>query len=163
MVNVKFAKSILDKEMTVVRNELERGENQPASILGERVASTAFLWHNYGKSTIGSKEDLEGVPISRPEAFYHKYYQPDNAVLTVTGRIDEAKTLAMVADTLGKLPRPTRKLEKDYTIEPTQDGERFVALRRVGTGQEVIVAYHAVAAAHPRFGRAPGAGYRDER
>jgi zinc protease len=149
MVNVKFNKQILDTEMTVVRNELERGENQPASILGERVAATAYLWHNYGKSTIGSKDDLEGVPYTRPEAFYHKYYQPDNAVLVVTGRIDESKTLQFIAESMGKLPRPTRKLEATYTIEPPQDGERFVALRRVGSGQEVLVAYHVVAAGHP--------------
>jgi len=149
MVNVKFNKQILDTEMTVVRNELERGENQPASILGERVASAAYLWHNYGKSTIGSKEDLEGVPYTRPEAFYHKYYQPDNAVLVITGRIDETKTLQLVAASMGALPRPTRKLEAPYTIEPPQDGERFVTLRRVGTGQNVIVAYHAVSAGHP--------------
>ena len=63
MVNVKFTKQILDTEMTVVRNEFERGENSPASILRERVASTAYLWHNYGKSTIGSKDDLEKVPV----------------------------------------------------------------------------------------------------
>jgi zinc protease len=149
MVNVKFSKQILDTEMTVVRNELERGENQPASILRERVASAAYLWHNYGKSTIGSKEDLEGVPYTRPEAFYHKYYQPDNAVLVVTGRIDEGKTLQFVADSIGKIPRPTRKLEAPYTVEPPQDGERFVTLRRVGTGQNVVIAYHATSAAHP--------------
>jgi zinc protease len=149
MVNVKFTKPILDTEMTVVRNEFERGENNPASILRERVASTAYLWHNYGKSTIGSKEDLERVPVNRLEAFYKKFYQPDNAVLTITGRIDEAKTLQMVADTMGKLPRPARVLEQTYTVEPPQDGERFVALRRVGQGQNVIVAYHAVSAAHP--------------
>jgi zinc protease len=149
MANVKFTKQILDTEMTVVRNELERGENQPASILSERVAATAYLWHNYGKSTIGSKEDLENVPYTRPEAFYHKYYQPDNAVLVITGRIDEFKTLQFIADSMGKLPRPTRTLEAPYTIEPPQDGERFVALRRVGTGQNVMVAYHAVAAGHP--------------
>jgi zinc protease len=149
MVNIKFSKEILDTEMTVVRNELERGENQPASILEERVAATAYIWHNYGKSVIGSKEDLEGVPYTRPEAFYHKYYQPDNAVLVITGRIDESKTLRFVADSMGKLPRPTRKLEATYTIEPPQDGERFVALRRVGTGQNVMVAYHVVSAGHP--------------
>jgi zinc protease len=149
MVNVKFTKPILDTEMTVVRNEFERGENNPASILRERVASTAYLWHNYGKSTIGSKEDLERVPVDRLEAFYRKFYQPDNAVLTITGRIDEAKTLQMVAETLGRIPRPSRKLERTYTVEPAQDGERFVALRRVGQGQNVIVAYHAVSASHP--------------
>lgn len=149
MVNVKFTKQILDTEMTVVRNEFERGENNPASILRERVASTAYLWHNYGKSTIGSKEDLEKVPFNRLAEFYKKYYQPDNAVLVVTGRLDDAKTLQMIADTLGKLPRPTRVLDQTYTVEPAQDGERFVSLRRVGQGQNLIVAYHTVSASHP--------------
>ena len=65
MVNVKFTKQILDTEMTVVRNEFERGENSPQSILRERVEATAYLWHNYGKSTIGSKEDIEKVPVDR--------------------------------------------------------------------------------------------------
>src|SRR3954470_23320898 len=149
MVNVKFTSQILDTEMTVVRNEFERGENNPGSILRERVASTAYLWHNYGKSTIGSKEDLERVPVERLADFYKKFYQPDNAVLTITGRIDETKTLQMVAETLGAIPRPSRVLDKTYTVEPPQDGERFVALRRVGQGQNVIVAYHAVSASHP--------------
>ncbi len=149
MAHVKFTKEILDTEMTVVRNEFERGENNPASILSERVASTAFLWHNYGKSTIGSKDDLEKVPVNRLEEFYRKYYQPDDAVLVITGRIDEAKTLEMVAASMGKLPRPTRVLDQTYTVEPAQDGERFVTLRRVGQGQNLIVAYHAVAAGHP--------------
>ncbi|MBZ5617827.1 MAG: insulinase family protein [Acidobacteriia bacterium] len=149
MVNVKFTKPILDTEMTVVRNEFERGENSPQSILRERVEATAYLWHNYGKSTIGSKDDLEKVPVERLAAFYHKFYQPDNAVLVITGRLDEAKTLGFVTDTMGKLPRPTRQLEQTYTVEPAQDGERFVELRRVGEGQQVIVAYHGPAAGHP--------------
>jgi len=149
MVNVKFTKQILDTEMTVVRNEFERGENSPASILRERVASTAYLWHNYGKSAIGSKDDIEKVPIERLAAFYKKYYQPDDAVLVITGRLDEAKTLQFVAESMGKLPKPARILDQTYTVEPAQDGERFVSLRRVGQGQNVIVAYHAVAAGHP--------------
>src|SRR3954470_8301593 len=111
MVKVKFTKKILDTEMTVVRNEFERGENSPQSILRERVESTAYLWHNYGKSTIGSKDDLERVPVDRLETFYKKFYQPDNAVLVVTGRLDETKTLEAVASTMGRLPRPVRKLE----------------------------------------------------
>ena len=149
MVNVKFTKELLDTEMTVVRNEFERGENNPASILRERVASTAYLWHNYGKSTIGSKDDLEKVPVNRLAEFYKKFYQPDNAVLVITGRLDEPKTLEMVGDAMGKLPRPERVLDQTYTVEPPQDGERFVSLRRVGQGQNVMIAYHAVSAAHP--------------
>jgi zinc protease len=149
LVNVKINKQLLDVEMTVVRNEFERGENSPQRVLSERVASTAFLWHNYGKSTIGSREDLEKVPAERLAAFYKKYYQPDNTVIAIGGKLDETKTLQWVAETLGRIPRPARKLDQTYTVEPTQDGMRYVELRRVGEGQEVIMAYHAPAAAHP--------------
>src|SRR6202167_1704270 len=149
MVNVKMAKELLDTEMTVVRNEFERGENNTRSVLEERGAATAYLWHNYGKPTIGSREDIERVPIERLAAFYRKFYQPDNAVLVLSGKLDESKALAFVADTVGKIPRPTRVLDPTYTVEPPQDGQRFVELRRVGTGPEVVMAYHGPAAGHP--------------
>src|ERR1044071_1793937 len=126
MVNSRVSRSDLDSEMTVVRNEFESGENDPEGVLEERVMSTAYLWHNYGKSTIGSKEDIEKVPIENLQAFYRKYYQPDNAVLTVAGKIDEAKTITLVNKYFGPIPKPTRVLSKEYTTEPTQDGERYV-------------------------------------
>ena len=128
MANVGFTKPLLDTEMTVVRNEFERGENSPASVLSERVAATAYLWHNYGKSTIGSKEDIEKVPVDRLAAFYTKFYQPDDAVLVITGRIDEARTLEMIAESMGRLPRPTRVLDETYTVEP-RAGRRAVRRR----------------------------------
>ncbi len=149
MVNVKMAKELLDVEMTVVRNEFERGENNAAEVLDERVSATAYLWHNYGKSTIGSREDIERVPIDRLAAFYRKFYQPDNAVLVLSGKLDESKALAFVADTVGKIPRPARKLDQTYTVEPPQDGERYVELRRVGQNKEIIIAYHGPASGHP--------------
>ena len=122
LVNVKITKQLLDVEMTVVRNEFERGENSPQRVLSERVASTAYLWHNYGKSTIGSRDDIEKVPVGAAGGFYKKYYQPDNAVLAIAGKFDEAKALRWVAETLGRIPRPARKLDQTYTVEPTQDG-----------------------------------------
>src|SRR5215467_8787667 len=91
MVNMRMEKGLLDTEMTVVRNEFERGENSPQNILEERVIATAYLWHNYGKSVIGSRADLEKVPIDRLAAFYRKYYQPDNAVLVIAGQFDGSK------------------------------------------------------------------------
>jgi zinc protease len=149
MLNMRIEKELLDTEMTVVRNEFERGENSPARILEERVYSTAYLWHNYGKSTIGSRADIERVPINRLATFYRKYYQPDNAVLIVGGQIDVSKTLAMIANTFGTIPRPERKLDETYTVEPAQDGERSVELRRVGKGKDIVMAYHTPALAHP--------------
>ena len=88
MVNMRMEKALLDTEMTVVRNEFERGENNVQRVLEERVLATAYLWHNYGKSIIGSRADLERVPIDRLAAFYRKYYQPDNAVLVIAGQFD---------------------------------------------------------------------------
>ena len=152
MVNSFIAKKDLDSEMTVVRNELELGENDPGGVLQERVLSTAFLWHNYGKSTIGARSDLENVPIDRLQAFYRDHYQPDNAVLLVAGRFDEAKTLAMVEQYFGRIPKPKRTLQVLYTLDPTQDGERSVTLRRVGDVQALAVAYHAPSGTDPASG-----------
>ena len=151
MVNSYIAKKDLDSEMTVVRNEFESGENDPSSVLEERVTSTAFLWHNYGKSTIGSKADLENVPIERLQAFYKRNYQPDNAVLTVAGKFDEAKTIEMVNQYFGSTPKPVRELQQTYTVDPTQDGERSVVLKRVGDVQVVTAAYHIPAGSHPDY------------
>jgi zinc protease len=136
----------LQSEMTVVRNEFERGENSPASILNQRITAAAYEWHNYGKSTIGSRSDIERVPIENLQAFYKKYYQPDNVVLIVAGKFDEAKALALVEKYLGSIPKPARKLDATYTEEPPQDGERTVTLRRVGAIASVGVAYHVPSA-----------------
>ena len=135
MVNSFIAKKDLDSEMTVVRNEFESGENSPTGVLIERVMSTAYLWHNYGKSTIGSRSDLENVPIDRLQAFYKTHYQPDNAVLLVAGRFEEQQALELVAQYFGVIPKPARGQQKLYTAEPTQDGERSVTVRRVGDVQ----------------------------
>jgi len=151
MVNSFIAKADLDSEMTVVRNELESGENSPTNVLLERVLSTAYLWHNYGKSTIGARSDLENVPIDRLQAFYRTYYQPDNAVLLVAGKFDEMRTLDLVNQYFAGIPRPTRPLPTNYTAEPNQDGERTVTVRRVGDVQFVLSAFHVPAGADADF------------
>ncbi|TDB68290.1 insulinase family protein [Arundinibacter roseus] len=151
MVNSYIAKKDLESEFSVVRNEFESGENSPFRVLWQRVSSTAFEWHNYGKSTIGNRSDIENVPIENLQAFYKKYYQPDNAVLTVAGKIDEAKTLVLIQKYFGKLAKPTRVLPVSYTVEPIQDGERFVNVRRVGDVQMVACAYHIMPGSHADY------------
>src|SRR2546427_59547 len=148
MVNSFIKKEDLDSEMTVVRNEFERGENSPGSVLSQRVSSAAYNWHNYGKSTIGNRSDIERVPIENLRAFYKKYYQPDNIVLIVAGKFDEAKALGLVQKYFGVILRPERKLDATWTEEPAQDGERLVTLRRVGEVGAVGVAYHIPAGPH---------------
>lgn len=151
MVNSFIAQKDLDREMTVVRNEMERNENNPAGKLTQLVAATAFQWHNYGKLTIGARSDVENVKLENLRAFYRKYYQPDNATLIVAGKIDEAKTLDLIQKKFGTIPKPARKLEATWTTEPTQEGERQVVLRRLAETQSVTVAYHVPQVAHPDF------------
>ncbi len=151
MVNSYIAKKDLESEFSVVRNEFESGENSPFRVLLQRVTSTAYEWHNYGKTTIGNRSDIENVPIDNLKAFYQKYYQPDNAVLTVAGKIDEAKTLALIQEYFGKIPKPTRQLPVSYTVEPTQDGERFATVRRTGDVQMVAATYHIMPGSHADY------------
>jgi zinc protease len=149
MTHSFIAKKDLDTEMTVVRNEFESGENNPANVLRERVLETAYLWHNYGHPTIGARADIEGVPIERLQKFYHTYYQPDNATLIVTGKFDQKATLAYIGKVFGAIPKPSRVLPNFYTVEPPQDGMREVTLRRTGSQQVIDEAFHVPADAHP--------------
>jgi len=142
MVNSKILAEELKKEFSVVRNEFEIGENNQSGVLNERILSTMFLWHNYGNSTIGSKEDIERIKAENLKLFYQKYYQPDNAVLVIAGKFDEQKALDYVQKYFNPIPRPTRVLQPTYTVEPPQDGERFVSLRRTGDIQYIGMGYH---------------------
>ena len=148
MVNSYVAKKDLDSEMTVVRNEMENGENSPFRVLLQRMQSVAFDWHSYGKSTIGNRSDVENVKIENLQAFYRTYYQPDNAVLLVAGKFDEAKTLKWIADAFRPIAKPTRTLPVGWTVEPSQDGERSFVVRRKGDVQMVALGYKIPGALH---------------
>ncbi|MBX3266016.1 MAG: insulinase family protein [Acidobacteria bacterium] len=149
MVNSFIAKKDLESEFSVVRNEFESGENSPFRVTLQRMMATAFEWHNYGKTTIGARSDIENVPIERLQAFYRKYYQPDNAVLLVAGKFDVDKTLGLIKKTFGAIPKPERQLQPIYTVEPVQDGERMVTVRRTGDIQLVGAGYRIPAGSHP--------------
>jgi zinc protease len=149
MVNSLIARSDLDSEMTVVRNEMESGENSPVRATLQQTMATMYLWHNYGKSTIGARADVENVDIGRLQAFYRLHYQPDNATLVVAGRFDPPQVLAWVAQSFGPIPKPTRVLRPTYTVDPAQDGERTVTVRRRGGAPFILAAWHGVPAAHP--------------
>ena len=149
MVNSYISYDDLQSEFSVVRNEMERGENNPGRMLSQRIRAAAFEWHNYGNSTIGARSDVEGVDIGRLQAFYRTYYQPDNATLIVAGDFDPREAAAIIADSFAAIPAPERELPRIYTVEPVQDGERFVTLRRVGEQSLVAAAYHIPASATP--------------
>ncbi len=149
MVNSFIAKADLDTEMTVVRNEFERGENNPGRVLRQKTLAGMYDWHNYGKSTIGARTDIENVDIPRLQAFYRQYYQADNATLVVAGKYEHAQVVAWIAQYFGTLPKPQRVLPTTYTMDPPQDGERVLKVRRVGGAPLLYMGYHTPPGSHP--------------
>tara|TARA_R110002049_G_scaffold252890_2_gene428220 strand:+ start:6153 stop:8912 length:2760 start_codon:yes stop_codon:yes gene_type:complete len=151
MVNSYIAKKDLESEFSVVRNEFERSENSPSRVLTQKVVSSAYLWHNYGKATIGNRSDIERVPIENLKTFYKKYYRPDNAVLMVTGKFEKDKTLALIEEKFAGIKTPEIPLRDIPTVEPAQDGEKRVTLSRVGDLQILSALYHTPAGSHQDF------------
>lgn len=151
MIHSYIARRDLDTEMTVVRNEMEMGENSPDRILFSKTLATMYQWHNYGKDTIGARADVENVDIPRLQEFYRKYYQPDNATLIVSGKFPRDKVLPWIAQTYGVIKKPTRLLPKLYTHDAVQDGERTVTLRRAGGVPVLYSAYHVPPGSHPDY------------
>ncbi|HLL75704.1 MAG TPA: pitrilysin family protein [Pyrinomonadaceae bacterium] len=129
-------------EMTVVRNELERGQNEPMIVLDEAVYAAAFREHPYHHPTIGWRADVENVPTARLKEFYDTFYHPNNATLIVVGDFDEQECLALVEKYYGPLAATAEPVPEVYTDEPAQEGERRLTVRRAGELALVQVAWH---------------------
>lgn len=139
-------------EMTVVRNELERGENDPGRILDERVWAMAFREHPYHHPTIGWRSDVEGIPTTRLKEFYDTYYHPDNATVIVVGDFATEDALELIEKHFGGIPPAAHPIPPMYTVEPPQQGEIRFVLRRVGQLGIVQMAWHVPEATHPDSG-----------
>jgi zinc protease len=128
-------------EMTVVRNEYERGKSDPETVLIEEVTSAAYVALPYHHPTIGWRSDIEHVPIGKLQDFYNTFYWPNNAVITVVGDIDPTSTLALIKKYYGAYPRSPAPIPQVYTEEPPQTGERRVVVERPGELGSVVIAH----------------------
>lgn len=151
MQNLAISSDDLKKEVDIVLNERERSQNNPMQVLFERIKSSAFHWNNAGIPVIGSPDDLKAMQASELQAFYHTYYQPDNATLVISGSFDENETLQLIEDIFAPIAKPNRQLIEMPTIEPIQDGERNVILRQTGNMPFIINAYHIPTSSHPDY------------
>lgn len=129
-------------EMTVVRNELERDENEPDSIMWKHLFAHAFLAHPYHHPTIGWHSDVEGVPTARLRKFYKEYYHPNNASLILVGDYQEKEALATIQRHFGVIPASPKAIPPMYTQEFAQEGERRFVIRRPGQLGILQMAWH---------------------
>lgn len=148
MVNSRIDKADLDSEMTVVRSELEGGENSPGRILYQNVVSTAIQAHPYHWPVIGWRSDVENVSRDALYQYYRTHYGPNNAVVVVVGDVSAAEAIRLARKYFGPL-KPIPKPPGIHTLEPPQRGERRIVVRRSGSLPMVMVAWRAPGAAHP--------------
>lgn len=128
-------------EMTVVRNEYERGKNDPNQVLIEEVTAAAYVALPYHHPTIGYRSDIEHVPIEKLKHFYDTFYWPNNATVTVVGDIEPAAALALVRKYYGDYTRSPEPIPEIYTEEPAQSGGRRVVVKRPGELGTVVIAH----------------------
>jgi zinc protease len=145
MTQARFSPDDLKSEMTVVRNEFERAENEPGRILGDRMRSSAYTTHGYGHPTIGTRFDIENIPHDRLLAFYKTHYRPDNATLIVAGDFKPEDVKARIEREFGPIAKPSAALPQTWSAEPPQEGEKQVILRRSGGLASAAVTYHGPA------------------
>ena len=136
-------------EMTVVRNEFERGQNSPSGVLDENIWATAYQAHPYHHSTIGWKEDIENVSIERLKEFYDTFYWPNNATAIAIGDFTQADALSVIKKHFGKIRKSTKPIPEVYTAEPKQEGIRTITLKRAGQQGIVGVAHKTPSATNP--------------
>ena len=141
MRNLWLHESDRQSEMTVVRNEYERGKNDPDNVLVEEVTSAAYVALPYHHPTIGWRSDIEHVPIGKLRDFYNTFYWPNNATVCVVGDVDTANALALIRKYYGAYPHSPAPIPAIYTEEPAQTGERRVIIERPGEAGTVIIAH----------------------
>jgi zinc protease len=149
MRNLLLKKEDKDAEMTVVRNEYERGENSPFSSLNKEIWAAAFQAHPYHHSTIGWKSDIENVPMEDLRDFYNTFYWPNNAVVTIIGDFKTEEALSLLQKYYGKIPSSPNEIPELYTEEPEQEGPRRVELNRAGQLGVVGIGHKIPEGSHP--------------
>ncbi|MBX9671427.1 MAG: insulinase family protein, partial [Candidatus Obscuribacterales bacterium] len=149
MRNLVLTTEDRNSEMSVVRNEFERGENDPSDVMYKEMMAVAFREHPYHHPVIGWRSDVEGVPLERMKQFYDTFYHPDNATVIITGDFDPAHALSLVVKHFGVYPASPHPIPQVYTVEPRQEGERSFVIRRVGNDMpQVWLGFHVPEALH---------------
>lgn len=119
-IRASFTKEHLVSEMTVVRNELERGDSDAGSLVMRALQRQSYFWHGYSRPTIGARSDIEDAPFSALQAFHKKHYRPDNAALIVSGNFDSKRVLALASKLFAEARNPATPKQGSWTREETR-------------------------------------------
>lgn len=149
MRNLRLRQSDRDAEMSVVRNEMERGENSPEEALEKELYALAYREHPYHHPTIGWRSDVEGVPMARLKEFYDTYYWPNNCTIILVGDFEPEQALVMLKRYFGKIPSSPKPIPEVYTVEPEPEGEKRFEINRSGDLARVWLGFRTPGSNHP--------------
>jgi zinc protease len=137
MVNTLAGEAQLKSERTVVLSELDGGNNNPGTRLYRAVMGAAFAGNSYGWPVIGYRSDVENYTAAEVQAYYQKFYRPDNATLVIVGNFDTDSTLAKVQNTFGKIQAPPKpdsiKPQGKKPAPPQPIKDRPIVLKEPGS------------------------------
>ena len=122
-----------ESERTVIISELQGGDNDPEQRLDTEITATAFKAHPYRHPTIGWIHDLRTMTREDLYGHYRRYYVPNNATLVVVGDVDTRRRAARASKRPSARIPPGTPGRRAATVEPPQEGERRVHLRKPGT------------------------------
>jgi zinc protease len=113
MSGLELGKKQVETERDVVVEErLASVEDSVDGLLDELMYKQAFRAHPYRWPVIGRMKDIKAVTPDKAIAFYRRFYAPNNAVLVIAGKIEEAAALDAVARGYGGLS-PSKTLPPD--------------------------------------------------
>ncbi len=148
MVNCTFEPEEFEAEKKVVIEELKTGLDSPWGLLVQEVEATAYKVHPYRNPIVGWLQDVDRATVEQQQAYYRRFYQPNNAILVIAGDFDTKRVLQQVAQSFSALPpgpRPASMLLR----EPPQRGERRLVVRWRSKVPRLAIAYHVPEIAHP--------------
>src|SRR5499433_1896340 len=148
MVNCSFEPDEFEAEKKVVIEELKTGLDSPWGLLLQEQEAVAFKVHPYRNPIVGWLQDVERATVQQQQAYYRRYYHPNNATLVISGDFDTESLLKAVDRAFGSIPAgpsPGPMLLE----EPPQRGERRLIVRWRSKVPRLAIAYHAPQIAAP--------------
>lgn len=149
MANLAIRPEEFAREIKVVMEERRMStEDQPRALLDENLLATAFSAHPYKSPTIGWMQDLQNMDWKDAQAWYRKWYAPNNATVVVVGDVDPGRVVAWAKQYYGPLARRALPLRKPQS-EPAQRGMKRVVLKAPAELPYVRFGYKAPALRDP--------------
>ena len=147
IINCAFDPEEFEAEKKVVIEELKTGLDSPWGLLLQEQEAAAFKVHPYRNPIVGWLQDVERATVEEQQAYYRRYYHPNNAILVLAGDFETDEVLTKVERAFGSVPAgapPPPMLLK----EPPQRGERRLIVRWRSKVPRLAIAYHAPQIAH---------------